>query len=209
MVLDWHGAAGWPSQASAGQTSLADGRRPVRCASCQYGISSGTGSGNFGHSGASAAVLCDKGSFTSCPSGVQTADHMQPAFWAPTLGRLSPCCLCACRMVTLTDDHVLVLMAHLFEPIPELIACIVQEVQPTEDYVLVIDADMVMRKAFDPLALGVGRGWAVSAFFSYMKVGTVQQMLLPLFMQMRASSIQWPVFSSCSRNNMIQGRHHP
>ena len=53
----------------------------------------------------------------------------------------------------------------------ELSACMmVQEVQPTEDYVLVIDADMIMRKAFDPLALGVGRGWAVSAFFSYMKV---------------------------------------
>ena len=52
----------------------------------------------------------------------------------------------------------------------ELYSCIVQEVQPTEDFVLVIDADMIMRKAFDPLALGVGRGWAVSDCFSYMKV---------------------------------------
>ena len=45
----------------------------------------------------------------------------------------------------------------------------VQDVQPTEDFILVIDADMIMRQPFDPVALGAGPGWAISAFFTYMK----------------------------------------
>ena len=44
-----------------------------------------------------------------------------------------------------------------------------QDVQPTEDFILVIDADMIMRQPFDPVALGAGPGWAISAFFTYMK----------------------------------------
>ena len=46
---------------------------------------------------------------------------------------------------------------------------IFQDVQPTEDFILVIDADMIMRQPFDPVALGAGPGWAISAFFTYMK----------------------------------------
>lgn len=45
----------------------------------------------------------------------------------------------------------------------------VQDVHPTEDFILVIDADMIMRQPFDPVALGAGPGWAISAFFTYMK----------------------------------------
>lgn len=41
--------------------------------------------------------------------------------------------------------------------------------QPTEDFILVIDADMIMRQPFNPVALGAGPGWAISAFFTYMK----------------------------------------
>ncbi|KAL3136783.1 hypothetical protein ABBQ38_005497 [Trebouxia sp. C0009 RCD-2024] len=44
-----------------------------------------------------------------------------------------------------------------------------RDVQPTEDFILVIDADMIMRQPFDPVALGAGPGWAISAFFTYMK----------------------------------------
>lgn len=51
-----------------------------------------------------------------------------------------------------------------------LITCYwVQDVHPTEDFILVIDADMIMRQPFDPVALGAGPGWAISAFFTYMK----------------------------------------
>ena len=98
---------------------------------------------------------------------------------------------------------MLVSMPDQFGLTPELNACMVQEVQPTEDYVLVIDADMIMRKAFDPLALGVGRGWAVSAFFSYMKVRLYAQRLLPLYMQVRVTSCRWPVFSFCSSKTIL------
>ncbi|KAK9864376.1 hypothetical protein WJX84_004323, partial [Apatococcus fuscideae] len=38
-----------------------------------------------------------------------------------------------------------------------------------EDYILVIDADMVMRQPFVPEEVGVGPGWALSAYFSYLK----------------------------------------
>ena len=44
-----------------------------------------------------------------------------------------------------------------------------QEVKPTEDFILVIDADMIMRQPFDPIGMGAGPGWAISAFFGYMK----------------------------------------
>lgn len=44
-----------------------------------------------------------------------------------------------------------------------------RDVQPTEDFILVIDADMIMRQPFNPVALGAGPGWAISAFFTYMK----------------------------------------
>lgn len=44
-----------------------------------------------------------------------------------------------------------------------------RDVHPTEDFILVIDADMIMRQPFDPVALGAGPGWAISAFFTYMK----------------------------------------
>ena len=44
-----------------------------------------------------------------------------------------------------------------------------QDVKPQEDFILVIDADMIMRQPFDPVALGAGPGWAISAFFTYMK----------------------------------------
>ena len=128
---------------------------------------------------------------------------MQPAFWAPILGRQSPCLFVCMQGIDLDRRPCVGIMPPQFELTSRLNACIVQEVQPTEEYVLVIDADMIMRKAFDPRALGVGRGWAVSAFFSYMKVGTVQQMLLPLFMQVRASSGWRPVFPSCSCDNML------
>ena len=47
--------------------------------------------------------------------------------------------------------------------------CCMQDVQPTEDFILVIDADMIMRQPFNPVALGAGPGWAISAFFTYMK----------------------------------------
>lgn len=46
-----------------------------------------------------------------------------------------------------------------------------------EDYVLVIDADMIMREAFIPEELGAKPGWAVAAFFGYMK-GTDNQLAL-------------------------------
>lgn len=38
-----------------------------------------------------------------------------------------------------------------------------------EDYVLIIDADMIMRRAFVPEELGASKGWAISAHFGYMK----------------------------------------
>ncbi|DBA88087.1 TPA: hypothetical protein ACH3X2_005086 [Trebouxia sp. C0005] len=44
-----------------------------------------------------------------------------------------------------------------------------RDVQPSEDFILVIDADMIMRQPFNPVALGAGPGWAISAFFTYMK----------------------------------------
>ncbi|CAK0787343.1 hypothetical protein CVIRNUC_010562 [Coccomyxa viridis] len=44
-----------------------------------------------------------------------------------------------------------------------------QDVEPEEDYILVIDADMIMRSPFFPKQLGVSPGWAVSAFFGYLK----------------------------------------
>lgn len=37
-----------------------------------------------------------------------------------------------------------------------------------EDYILIIDADMIMRKPFDPEEEGIKPGWAVSAYFGYM-----------------------------------------
>ena len=47
--------------------------------------------------------------------------------------------------------------------------CGLQDVNPQEDFILVIDADMIMRQPFDPVALGAGPGWAISAYFTYMK----------------------------------------
>ncbi|KFM28780.1 hypothetical protein F751_6301 [Auxenochlorella protothecoides] len=38
-----------------------------------------------------------------------------------------------------------------------------------EEYVLIIDADMIMLTPFLPDEVGASRGWAVSAYFSYMK----------------------------------------
>lgn len=38
-----------------------------------------------------------------------------------------------------------------------------------EDFVLIIDADMIMRKPIIPKDVGARKGWAVSAFFGYMK----------------------------------------
>lgn len=38
-----------------------------------------------------------------------------------------------------------------------------------EDYVLIIDADMIMRSPFLPIESGAKPGWAVAAFFGYMK----------------------------------------
>ena len=48
-------------------------------------------------------------------------------------------------------------------------ALAMQDVQPTEDFILVIDADMIMRQPFNPVTLGAGPGWAISAFFTYLK----------------------------------------
>ena len=47
-----------------------------------------------------------------------------------------------------------------------------QDTKPEEDFILVIDADMIMRTPFNPIELGAAPGWAVSAFFTYMKVGS-------------------------------------
>ncbi|KDD72921.1 hypothetical protein H632_c2730p0, partial [Helicosporidium sp. ATCC 50920] len=47
----------------------------------------------------------------------------------------------------------------------------------TEDYVLIIDADMIMLQPFTPQTAGVTRGWATAAYFSYMK-GTHNQLSL-------------------------------
>ena len=44
-----------------------------------------------------------------------------------------------------------------------------QDVEPEEDYILVIDADMIMRAPFIPERLGVKPGWAISAYFGYLK----------------------------------------
>ncbi|CAL5224706.1 g7434 [Coccomyxa viridis] len=41
--------------------------------------------------------------------------------------------------------------------------------KPTEDYIIIVDADMIMLKPFDPPKMGVKPGWAVSAFFGYLK----------------------------------------
>ncbi len=41
--------------------------------------------------------------------------------------------------------------------------------EPEEEYILVIDADMIMRAPFLPEELGVAPGWAVSAYFGYLK----------------------------------------
>ncbi|KAI8102669.1 hypothetical protein M9434_005468 [Picochlorum sp. BPE23] len=38
-----------------------------------------------------------------------------------------------------------------------------------EDYVLIIDADMIIRRPFVPEELGASKGWAISAHFGYMK----------------------------------------
>lgn len=38
-----------------------------------------------------------------------------------------------------------------------------------EEYILVIDADMIFVQRFDPVMMGVRPGWGVSAFFGYMK----------------------------------------
>lgn len=46
-----------------------------------------------------------------------------------------------------------------------------------EEYILIIDADMIMRKPFLPIASGAAPGWAVSAFFGYMK-GVSNQLAL-------------------------------
>ena len=44
-----------------------------------------------------------------------------------------------------------------------------QDVNPPEEYILVIDADMIMRAPFIPSQMAVSRGWAVSAYFGYLK----------------------------------------
>jgi hypothetical protein len=51
---------------------------------------------------------------------------------------------------------------------PEAVIDWLQHVEPEEDYILIIDADMIMRKPFDPIALGARPGWAVSAYYGYM-----------------------------------------
>ncbi len=38
-----------------------------------------------------------------------------------------------------------------------------------EEYILVIDADMIFVQRFNPINMGVRPGWAVAAFFSYMR----------------------------------------
>ncbi|KAK9809464.1 hypothetical protein WJX73_010859 [Symbiochloris irregularis] len=43
-----------------------------------------------------------------------------------------------------------------------------EKVKPKEEYILIIDADMIMRKPMLPEDLGAGPGWAVSAYFGYM-----------------------------------------
>ncbi|KAK9905110.1 hypothetical protein WJX75_009783 [Coccomyxa subellipsoidea] len=40
---------------------------------------------------------------------------------------------------------------------------------PQEDYILILDADMIMLKPFDPVKMGVAPGWAVSAFYGYLQ----------------------------------------
>ena len=47
--------------------------------------------------------------------------------------------------------------------------CTWQDVDPPEEYILVIDADMIMRAPFIPAQMAVSRGWAVSAYFGYLK----------------------------------------
>lgn len=44
-----------------------------------------------------------------------------------------------------------------------------QETDPEEEFILVIDADMIMRTPFNPVTLGAKPGTAISAFFGYMK----------------------------------------
>ncbi|GAB4815655.1 hypothetical protein N2152v2_002701 [Parachlorella kessleri] len=51
------------------------------------------------------------------------------------------------------------------------------KVEVKEDFVLVIDADMIMREPFIPEELGAKPGWAVAAYFGYMK-GTDNQLAL-------------------------------
>ncbi|CAL8464472.1 g4007 [Coccomyxa elongata] len=41
--------------------------------------------------------------------------------------------------------------------------------KPQEDYILILDADMIMLKPFDPIKMGVAPGWAVSAFYGYLQ----------------------------------------
>ena len=52
-----------------------------------------------------------------------------------------------------------------------------QDVEPEEEYILVIDADMIMRAPFLPEELGVSPGWAVSAYFGYLK-GVINELAL-------------------------------
>ncbi|CAK0787529.1 hypothetical protein CVIRNUC_010749 [Coccomyxa viridis] len=49
--------------------------------------------------------------------------------------------------------------------------------KPTEDYIIIVDADMIIMKPFDPVQMGVKPGWAVSAFFGYLR-GVKNEMAL-------------------------------
>eukprot|EP00884_Botryococcus_braunii_P005119 jgi/Botrbrau1/14608/Bobra.67_2s0008.1 len=52
---------------------------------------------------------------------------------------------------------------------PVVVADWLHVAKPQEDYIIILDADMVMREPLDPVAMGVKPGWAVAAFFGYMK----------------------------------------
>ena len=45
----------------------------------------------------------------------------------------------------------------------------INETQPTADYIIILDADMIMRRALTAEALGVLKGQPISAHYGYLK----------------------------------------